>query len=48
MHGIVYLLTVEEVAQFLAAFAETGSTDEFEVNWNCSAKGYSIRFTGAQ
>lgn len=47
MHGVIYFKTEASLATFLAAYAETGCTAEFVVEWINNAKGWELRFTGA-
>lgn len=46
MNGTLYLNSIEEVAQFLSAFSDTGATDVFTV---CRVgAAYRVEFVGAK
>jgi hypothetical protein len=48
MTGTLYFKSLNELAEFLSEFSQTGCTAEFEVEFDCIARGYSLTFTGAQ
>lgn len=48
MNGTIYLRSLQEVAEFLAAWEATDATSLFEVKFANNADGYKIMFTGAK
>ena len=47
MYGTLTFRTLQELAEFLAEFAKTGSTTVFETSFKNNNVGYEVRFTGA-